>query len=394
MIIKLKNWLVAAVTLVGLGLSAMAMAGVGEVIFTVGDAKVAGASAPLKRGDTLEVGQTLLTGANGHIHIRFIDQAFVSVRPGSELHIEQYIYDQATPDNNRIKFSLVKGTSRFITGKAGQAAKQNFRLNTPVAAVGIRGTDFVTQATSDITRVAVQQGGVTISPFNQDCSAQALGACAGVQARDLAGSLSDAFLEVKTQGAVQLVQGQGRKSFALPRPEEPGVKTAEGTKATAALPAGLNGTQQLMWGRWSTNAATPTGYELIGQNDAFVLYRSLGDLSLPSTGYVSFQVKDAQVFGREGRGAYEDATISKANFAVNFEKMRYATNFDWKFNDVKTSLHSRGTVTDTGRLNADRANSNMSISGALGAGGDEAAYLFSKKLDNDINAYGLIRWQK
>ena len=122
MIIKLKNWLVAAVTLVGLGLSAMAMAGVGEVIFTVGDAKVAGASAPLKRGDTLEVGQTLLTGANGHIHIRFIDQAFVSVRPGSELHIEQYIYDKATPDNNRIKFSLVKGTSRFITGKAQYAS--------------------------------------------------------------------------------------------------------------------------------------------------------------------------------------------------------------------------------------------------------------------------------
>ncbi len=400
MIIKLKNTLLIVLALMTFGLGVKANAGnpmdVGEVIFTIGEVKVLGSNsnAPLKRGDALAVGQILLTGSNGHVHIRFIDQAFVSVRPGSELHIEQYLYDQAEPANNRIKFKLVSGTSRFITGKAGQAAKQNFRLNTPVAAVGIRGTDFIAQVANDVTRVAVQQGGVVISPYTQSCNAQALGACDGAQSRFLAGSLTDAFLEVKAQGAVQLVQGQGRKSFALPRPEEPGVKAENGEKSTDALPVGMKSTQQLMWGRWSANAATPTGYELIGQNDAFVLYRSMGDLSLPSVGYVSFQVKDAQVFGREGHGTYEDATITKANLSVNFEKMRYATNFDWQFKETKASLYSRGTITDTGRLNADRANSNMSISGAFSGTSDEAAYLFSKKFSNDLNAYGLIRWQQ
>jgi hypothetical protein len=394
--IKFKTTWTALIATLSLALSGLAMAatGVGEVIFTVGEVKVQGSNAPLKRGDALAVGQTLMTGSNGHIHIRFIDQAFVSVRPGSELRIEQYLYDQAEPANNRIKFSLVKGTSRLITGKAGQANKQGFRLNTPVAAIGIRGTDFVVQVGDDVARVAVQQGGVTVSPFNQDCITQAFGACGGTQARELSGSLTDAFLEVKSQGATQLVQGQGRKSFALPRPEEPGVKTNDGAKTTAALPSGMNGTQQLIWGRWSSGSVTPSGYELIGQNDAFVLYRSLDQITLPANGYVNFQIKDVQAFGREGRGSYEDASISKASLSVNFEKMLYTTKFDWQFNNNKATLYSRGNVSETGRLTADRNNSNMSISGALGSSGEDAAYLFSKKLGNDINAYGLIHWQK
>ncbi len=389
-----KNWVVWAVGLGTISFSTVGLAAIGEVIFTVGEAKVQGASAPLKRGDTLEIGQTLMTGSSGHVHIRFIDQAFVSVRPDSALKIEQYVYDQATPENSQVKFNLSKGTSRLITGKAGQANKQGFRLNTPVAAIGIRGTDFIVQTVSDVTRVMVQQGGVRVSPFNQDCNTQALGPCGGSQARDLAGNLTDAFLEVRDQGATQLVQGQGRKLFALPHPEEPGVKRSGDDKQTAALPAGMHGTQQLMWGRWVTNAMTPSGYELIGQNDAFVLYRSLDQMNLPSMGFVNFQLKDAQAFGREGRGGYEDASIAKESFSVNFEKMLYATKFNWQFNDTKATLYSRGNITETGRLSADRANSNMSISGALGATGDDAAYLFSKKLSNDVNAYGLINWQK
>ena len=392
MIIKLKNWLVAAVTLVGLGLSAMAMAGVGEVIFTVGDAKVAGASAPLKRGDTLEVGQTLLTGANGHIHIRFIDQAFVSVRPGSELHIEQYIYDKATPDNNRIKFSLVKGTSRFITGKAGQAAKQNFRLNTPVAAVGIRGTDFIVQSAGDLTRVAVQQGAVVVSPFSQECSAQALGPCGGNQAADLLGSLTGRYLEVKAQASPALVspeQANAKRPFALPRPEEPKVNADTGKTAST----GSQVSSALTWGRWSGASATPAGLELLGQNDAFVLYRLQDNVNLPQSGFVNFNVVEAQGYARSSGGTLTPATISAPSLSVNFATMQYATKFNWESAGQKLQLTSKGIITDTARFAANRDQSNFALSGGLNAVGDEAAYLFIKRLPAD-DAYGVIRWAK
>lgn len=367
---------------------------VGEVIFSVGDAHLAGANRMLKRGDQVDVGHAVVTGVNGHVHLKFNDGAFVSVRPGSELHVEQYVYDQSNPDNNRIKFNLVKGTSRLITGKAGQAAKQNFRLNTPVAAIGIRGTDFIVQTNSDVTRVAVQQGGVSIAAFNQTCTTQSFGACGGVQARDLAGTLTDAFLEVKSEGTVKLVEGQGRKVFALPRPEEPGVKTADGGKVTASLPAGLSGSQQLVWGRWGVSALVPSGYELIGQNEAFVLYRSLEQMNLPSNGFVNFKVREANIYARQGAGEFENATISNASFAVNFDKMQYSTKFDWSFGDLKDTMRSKGSVTDTGRLNADAKQSNILLSGALGAQGDEATYLFSKTINENVNAFGLINWYK
>ncbi len=308
-------------------------ASVGEVIFTVGEVKVLGSNTPLKRGDALAVGQTLLTGSNGHVHIRFIDQAFVSVRPGSELRIEQYAYDQAEPKNNRIKFSLVKGTSRFITGKAGQAAKQNFRLNTPVAAVGIRGTDFVAQVANDVTRVAVQQGGVSVSPFNQDCTMQALGACGGLQSRDLAGSLTGQFLEVQARLAPQLIlPALGKQPFALPR---------------------------------------------------------------PTTGFVSFSLADAKALGQVGDGAFEPATISNPSMAVNFNTMKYATRFTWSFDGITKNFYNAGTVSADGRLTGNPVSSNIRISGALSNNGNEAAYLFSKRYsDLGVRAYGILRWQQ
>lgn len=391
MIIKLKNGLGACIALVGLGLCAVAMAGVGEVVFAVGDAKVAGASASLKPGDTLEVGQTLVTGLSGHIHIRFADQAFVSVRPNSELKIEQYVYDQAAPENSQVKFNLVKGTSRLITGKAGQANKQGFRLNTPVAAIGIRGTDFIVQTVSDVTRVMVQQGGVRVSPFNQDCNAQALGACGGSQARDLAGNLTDAFLEVRDQGATQLVQGQGRKLFALPHPEEPRVKRSGDDKPTAALPADMNGT--LMWGRWSGASATPAGLELLGQNEAFVLYRLQDNINLPQSGFVNFNVVEAQGYARSSTGALTSATISSPSLTVNFATMQYTTKFNWESAGRKLQLSNKGVISDTAHFSANRDQSNFVISGGLNSVGDEAAYLFIKRLPGD-DAYGVMRWVK
>ncbi len=371
----------------------LAHARVGEVIFAIGDAKLEGATSPIKRGDALDVGQVIVTGSNGHVHIRFDDDAFVSVRPSSSLKIERYVFDERDPKNNQVKFTLMKGTSRLITGKAGQTNKQGFRLNTPVAAIGIRGTDFIVQTDLDNTRVAVQQGGVTIAPFGQDCTAQALGPCGGTRARDLAGSLSDAFLEVRAQGSIELVQGQGRKVFALPRPEEPSVNGSGNQKSTQ-LPNGMQGGQQLMWGRWSPNSMVPAGYELIGQNDAFVLYRNTELVNLPTSGFVNFTLTNSEAYGREGRGAYERASVSNASFSVNFEEMRYQTKFDWTFDNQKATLRSNGLITEEGRLRADAGRSNVSISGALSGNGDTAAYLFNKRFNNDTNAYGVMYWQQ
>lgn len=204
--------------------SAALAAPVGEVTFAAGDARVDGAVAKLTRGAQVEVGQTIVTGAGGHVHIKFVDDAFVAIRPNSQLSVDEYHHDAADAASNRVKFTLRNGTGRLITGKAGQANKQGFRLNTPMAAIGVRGTDFVVRASADTTRVTVQQGAVVMAPFAGGCTTDSLGPCGGQLARQLTASLAGTYLEQRGQDAPRLVRVEPAKLpelFAPARNEEP-----------------------------------------------------------------------------------------------------------------------------------------------------------------------------
>lgn len=393
--IQLRAAVLAMLVAVSLApVTALAADVIGYVQFAIGDAKLADGST-LKKDDPVLVGESIITGANGHVHIRFIDDAFVSVRPNSRLVVEQYVYDAQDSANNRVRFTLSQGVARLITGKAGQAAKDNFRLNTPVAAIGIRGTDFQVQAKDALTRVAVQQGAVVVSPFTGDCSQSALGPCGGSTARELAGSLTGKYLEVKGAGEPVLVTPpNGRLPFELPRPEEPKVSLGGDNAKGAALPEGMSGSTNLMWGRWSAQSTAPAGYEMIGHNDALVLFRTVESMALPTTGFVQFQLQQGEAYGRRGGGGYEPASVSAGSFSVNFDKMKYATSFVWQFDGEQRNMHSKGSISDSGRMVADRSQSNIALSGALNGNGDEAAYIFFKNINNDLKAYGILRWAR
>ncbi|WP_225780879.1 FecR domain-containing protein [Xenophilus sp. Marseille-Q4582] len=160
----------------------------GEVTFMIGEARITSgpeAGTVLRRGSAVMPGQQIETSDNGHLHIRFIDGAAVAVRPMTRLRIDDYTYAPNDPSQNRIRFFLQEGALRSITGKAGEATKDRFRINTPVAAIGIRGTDFNVQTTEDLTRASLFQGAIIMSPLGRGCSASALGPCAGAAALEL-----------------------------------------------------------------------------------------------------------------------------------------------------------------------------------------------------------------
>ena len=191
---------------------------VGEVVFSVGPVQALVAanrldgSAPvqavLSRGHKLKVGDQLITGAGGHVHVRFIDGAFVAVRPESQLTIEQYSYKPEQPERSAVKFQLMQGTARSITGRAGEAAKDRFRLNTPVAAIGVRGTDFVVLTQDSESRAVVNRGAIVVAPIGQGCAAEGLGPCAGLFARELTPAMGDLMARVE-RGQIELVAARG-----------------------------------------------------------------------------------------------------------------------------------------------------------------------------------------
>ena len=141
---------------------------------------------PLRKGMQLFEGDTVQTGQNGHLYLATTDQAFISVRPNSRLTIELYRAQPNDPSNVSIRFTLHEGVARFVSGQAVSTAKNRFRLNTPVAAIGVRGTDFTVFTSESVTRASVMSGRIAVSPFNDGCVALGFGPCQGRATVDLA----------------------------------------------------------------------------------------------------------------------------------------------------------------------------------------------------------------
>ena len=154
----------------------------GRVSLVLGEARLisAGGKEPvtLRRGMEVWAGDRIETESSGHAHIRFIDEALLSVRPRSTLEIKEYRFVPDDPSKSAVKFNLIEGVARAISGDAAKAARDRFRLNTPVAAIGVRGTDFVVSALRGSTKALVNEGSIVIAPFSASCSAESLGPCA------------------------------------------------------------------------------------------------------------------------------------------------------------------------------------------------------------------------
>lgn len=208
------------------GSTAIASTGqlVGEVVFVTGVAQAHSEQTPafdLNVGTPVFVGYTLATNAIGHLHIRTIDGAFISLRSDSVVNIVQYNVDAMNPSANQIRLDVQRGAMRSVTGKAGEANRPGFRLNTPVAAIGIRGTDFTVFTDNDASSVSVRQGGVVVAPFSSVCSRQTLGACGGSQAVMLSAYDQQVVAEVNvTQASLVSKQSTTRIPDAI-KPAHP-----------------------------------------------------------------------------------------------------------------------------------------------------------------------------
>lgn len=127
---------------------------VGEVIAT----SPSGTRRALGKGSDLHEGDLISTN-NGRAQLRFADGAYMSLQPQTDFKIDQFRF-QGKPDGSESAvFSLLKGGLRTITGLVGRNNRQNYRLQTTVATIGIRGTEFSVAYGNSIT-VSVGDGAV------------------------------------------------------------------------------------------------------------------------------------------------------------------------------------------------------------------------------------------
>lgn len=195
---------------------------IGEILFAVGerwkqDAKGDQRVEP-KRGTALYVGDVLSTNDSGFLQIKMIDGAFISLRSNSRLRINSYHYDPEVPENNKVNLSLEEGVVRSVTGKAGENNRKRFRLNTPIAAIGVRGTDFTVFTDANQSQVAVARGGIVISPFSESCSATGEGPCEGKKALELFAQHA-AYIELRKGVHIPVIR-EGMLDYLQPTPDE------------------------------------------------------------------------------------------------------------------------------------------------------------------------------
>jgi hypothetical protein len=104
--------------------------------------KADGSTKSLTRNSSVEQGDTLMTEKRTYARIKFNDGSEVTLRPESQFKIESFSYDQAKPKEDKGLFELVKGGLRTITGQVGKRAPDSYKMKTPPAVIGIRGTIF------------------------------------------------------------------------------------------------------------------------------------------------------------------------------------------------------------------------------------------------------------
>jgi len=129
---------------------------------------------PLAKGDAVFSGEIVSSANNSFINLKFTDGGYVLLRPASRFHVEQFV-DHAskpaappppppapppktaathtpavapvplaapTPAPSAAFFRLLKGGFRAVSGLVGRFNHEEYQVATPVATIGIRGTDY------------------------------------------------------------------------------------------------------------------------------------------------------------------------------------------------------------------------------------------------------------
>jgi hypothetical protein len=406
----------------------------GEVMFVSGKAERVqkdGARNVVAKGMTLLEGDRIKTDASSHVYVRLRDGGLLVVRPASELHVDVWRYDPVRPQDSQIRYTLDNGVARHVSGQGAKAAREKFRFNTPMAAIGVRGTDFTVLAEPDVTRVSVQSGGVIVNSFGDGCRRDGLGPCEGPSAVELFASAKDKLLQLRPgerrpeliddpSGAPdksrppasgepvarqplaapdvrladsrggELVDGQVRPdpgTVTPPPPPEPALAAWGRWAAIGDKDPGVVSAQDVLNGR--VTVAVNSHY-ILGANPAVT------SMALPGDGTANFTLTGhggVIVDTTTGKGV--ESAASDAKLSIDFGARRFDTSMTVSAGTLSTQISAKGSVESNGRFQSDTFVYPSTITGIVGGtNANQAAYLYERSFGDRYQASGATSWHK
>lgn len=141
-ILSVLSWIVLAAVPASLAFAAP----VAQVVQSSGYVTVSSpqlAPKSVRGGAGVENGQTITTGASGTAVLKFQDGQVIALQPESVFRVNDYQFDQAVPEKGVSFLALLQGGLRAITGLIGDRNPRGWKVATPTATAGIRGTSFM-----------------------------------------------------------------------------------------------------------------------------------------------------------------------------------------------------------------------------------------------------------
>lgn len=121
-------------------------AAIGLVVWTKGAVKAVSIDQKeraLQRRSPLYLKDTIVTDKTATGQVVFSDNSVLALSPDSTLRIDEYQFDKKSPSSpSKFIATLVKGGFRTTTGLIPKANPKNYRVNTPVATIGVYGTEY------------------------------------------------------------------------------------------------------------------------------------------------------------------------------------------------------------------------------------------------------------
>ena len=408
---QLKVWVVGILMMAALGHSAFASQVVGEVTLTIGKSKIERTSSDSEpqKGGSVQEGDVIRTSDNGHVHIRFIDGARVSVRPNSVFRIHEFKYSPANPAASVVRLSLDSGEARSISGAAAQAAKERFRLNTPLVAIGVKGTDFVTQVSRDLIRVTVNQGAIVMAPFDSGCKADSLGVCSTTRAKELTAEMLGQALVYRMGTADPSFQNVGKSGqvdsnrlLQLDRQLRDGADKPLASDTESKNPLNAVSANRLIWGRWardpiSNDTLTIPFLEAMRGNEVTVgdgyyfLFREPSNVNLlPTlTTKADFGLKSSSAYYRNAANEALPALVQSGSLSIDFGAKTFVTQLGLSAEGTglqsysQTGFINASTGIFLGRSGPEPLPSS-SLAGAISLDARQAGYLFKAQIGRGI----------
>ena len=98
-----------------------------------------GSQVELEAGSPVFQGDIIETGPDGAVGVVLADETTFSMAESGNIVLDEMVYDPGTQDGS-ISMSVVEGVFTFVSGQIAKTDPDAMTLDTPVATIGIRGT--------------------------------------------------------------------------------------------------------------------------------------------------------------------------------------------------------------------------------------------------------------